>query len=343
MTLVAVAAVVAPVAIVGRWIRSEVIHTERFVASVAPLGEDRRFQDALVEVLAVRIVDEIDSIEPGIVSVDDAADVLKRILRSPEFKEFWEGALRAAHPMMSHLLLGEDEGVIKASAGTVRLDLGQLTRSVQRELAIDQAVADDPLLPVELAQVTLYHSRDLVEIQQWTRNVVTLTPWVEKFLVALMVGALVVARDRRRTVARLAVSLFSAATVTAVALALVRTHYHARLDSVLPPVVTERAYDLVVKSLEVCVRLWMVATALIAVMALVASAPRGSRSGHRRDLRLGPLFVGGLLIGWWPTPTGTTLLGVSVLTGVTMLAIEMFTRTGGSNNVMSLTDDRGSP
>src|SRR6478672_776488 len=55
MILIVLGSLLAPVAIVGWYVRAEILDTDRFVAVVTPLATDTAIQDALIDRVTVEI------------------------------------------------------------------------------------------------------------------------------------------------------------------------------------------------------------------------------------------------------------------------------------------------
>lgn len=164
VALVVLAAVLAPVAVVSRYLRAELLDTDRYVSTVAPLADDRAVQDAVVDLVTREVVDFLD-VEGGDGLARDAlqdlglagplADQVEEVTReqlgqlvdTDEFAALWSRANRAAHTEIEAAFTGETDGPLEVDAeeGRVSIDLGGIVDRLRErlvDLGLDRDLVD---------------------------------------------------------------------------------------------------------------------------------------------------------------------------------------------------------
>ncbi|HEY7703582.1 MAG TPA: hypothetical protein VID03_01990 [Acidimicrobiia bacterium] len=172
--MVVLVGMTVPLSLAALWVRSELLNTERYVATVAPLVDDpaivegvsTRAAGALTEALGVgtRIEDALP--EVGAVVGPALADafngwmegVVAQVLESDLFARVWMGANRAAHQAFVRVVTGPHEGGAATinEQGTLVLDLNPVFAMVKDRLAqsgftgLDRLSLDNLSLQYEL-------------------------------------------------------------------------------------------------------------------------------------------------------------------------------------------------
>ena len=144
------AAVLGGVGVVAGYVRSQVLDTNTYVATVAPLATDPVIQDALAQRLTnvivtradlagiadnlasrlveqgapQRVTDLVSPLVSGITSFLD--DTIRKLLPTPEFEAIWQEMNRLAHQGLVTVLTGRKGQFINSGGDTVTVDLGQL-------------------------------------------------------------------------------------------------------------------------------------------------------------------------------------------------------------------------
>ncbi|HYZ97568.1 MAG TPA: hypothetical protein VE575_02385 [Acidimicrobiales bacterium] len=246
--LVVLVAVLTPATVVARYARGNVLDTDRYVSTVAPLARHPDVQEAVadeitdqvlvqlevedvlaraLEALAERGVPErVVGLVPPITDQVESF-VRERVLavvRSERFAEIWEDAHRVAHDQVNALLTGEDPGALEVEEGMVSLDLGVLVAEVRRGL-LDRGFELAERIPDVEREFLLVESANLESGQRGVRLLDRVATWLPFLVLGLAVGAVLVAPDRRRGL--LAVSLGAAAGLVLLAggLVLARNWY----------------------------------------------------------------------------------------------------------------------
>jgi hypothetical protein len=304
VVLVVLAALLAPAALVARYVRGELLDTDRYVETVGPLADDRAVQRAVVDLVAREVVDFL-AIEEGDGLARDALqdlglagplagqveevtrDELTRVVETDEFADLWVRANRVAHRELEAVLTGESDTPLEADpdAGRVDLDLGEVVDRLRDrlvEIGLDQDLVDR--IPDVDARLTVLQSDRLAETQRTVRlldRVGTVLPVV---VVVLLVAAVAVAPDRRRAVLVAGVGVTVAMVLLAAGLVLAREWY---LDSAtprsLPPDAAGGFARVMLDPLRTALAAVFVVGLVAAVVAL-AAGPSGPARAVRRAL-----------------------------------------------------------
>ena len=144
VALVVLASLLAPVTLVARYARDELLDTDKYVATVAPLAEDPALQAAVTDIVTTRLMDRLDVEDLARQALDalteqgapDAVTALAvpladqvegfvrtqvaRFLATQAFADLWEQANRAAHTQLDAALTGSGDGVVSTDDGVVR-------------------------------------------------------------------------------------------------------------------------------------------------------------------------------------------------------------------------------
>lgn len=241
--LVVLVLVLTPVTVLARYARSELLDTDRYVATVGPLARDPAVQAALATRLTneamthLEVEDNVDKALQAI--VDDVgapsiltslstpiADQIAEFVRehvqdfaaSDTFATLWVEANRTAHKELDAALTGDHDGAVQIDEGQVTLDLGPAVATLRQSL-IDRGFGLASNIPDVSTELVLVDSPDLARIQTEVRWFDRIATWLPYVVVALIAAAVGVATNRRRGLLACAV----AATVGCIILGLALT------------------------------------------------------------------------------------------------------------------------
>lgn len=226
--LVAASLVAIVAGIHAAWVQSTIADQDRFVATFDPLPQE----PAVAAALSQRLADELisagnvagvveQSLPPDLafltVPVTEGlrtltADVAGEVIRSDVFAGLWRQLLRLSHDAAS-LVLSTD--------GRVPIDLNEAGEVVVAELeARGVTLLSD--VDIELPEIVVFQN-DQLEAAAGAVRLVDMLGWLLPLLaVALIVAAIWVAPDRRRTTAVIGFGTAVAILVTLVVVRLVR-------------------------------------------------------------------------------------------------------------------------
>ncbi|WP_406354489.1 hypothetical protein OHB56_18395 [Streptomyces sp. NBC_01635] len=336
----------APLAVVAAWVQDTVSDTDRYVETVAPLSSDPAVQEAVINRLTDRVVENVDvaavtdslaealqdsGAPPRVVAGAESLEgplrnavrttvdrTVSRVITSDAFQQVWEGANRRSHAAVVAMLTGDGTAAVRAGGGTVRLDVGEVVDQV-RERLVDAGFDKAAAIPDADRTVTLFQTEELGKAQDTMRLLDVLGTWLPVLTVVLAALAVWTAPAHRVMLMIAGAGVGVMTAVLLVALAVVRRVY---LDSVppstLPPDAAAAIYDTFVRFLRDSTRTLLVVsviTALVAYLYGPGRAARAVRTTARRGM----------------TAAGRALHRAGVLTGSTgqWLAEHQAWTTGG--------------
>jgi hypothetical protein len=214
-TLVVVACLLALVGVFAPWLRATALDTDVFVSKVGPLVG----KDEVATVVADKAVNQLftrldvegrlkdrlpEALQFTAGPLTDGAETLAKkaameILKSDQFAWLWEHALTITHSNMVGIIRGEKAIEIQ-TGGAVVLDIGELLTNIQDRLVqAGLTFLDKVPIPESAGQVTLFEADQLGAIKGGVNLLDTLY-WLLPLLALLcFVGAVLLARDRRKT------------------------------------------------------------------------------------------------------------------------------------------------
>ena len=124
-----------------------------------------------------------------------------RILEAACFEDRWVGALSAAQQQVVRVL--DDEArFLETEGGVVAIDLRPLIVELTDQLAIVPDLSDR--VPEDAGLITVFETEDLETAQSLTRLLRTVAAWIWVLALASWIGAVFLARDRRREIRAIA-------------------------------------------------------------------------------------------------------------------------------------------
>ncbi len=245
--LVVAACLLALVGVFAPWLRATALDTDVFVSKVGPLVS----RDEVATVIADKAVNQLFSkldvegrvkrnLPEGIRftagPITDGAESLARkaaleILESDQFRWVWEKALRFAHSTTVGIIRGEKAIEIQ-SGGVVVLDIGELLNNVQDRLVqAGLTFLDKVPIPQSAGQVTLFEADQLGALKGGVHLLDTLY-WLLPLLALLcFVGAVLLARDRRKALMAAGIGLAIVMGVALVVLGVTKQEVSGMLAS----------------------------------------------------------------------------------------------------------------
>ncbi|UGT62284.1 hypothetical protein [Nocardia asteroides] len=311
LILTVLVAVLAISTVVSRYVRTEILDTDRYLSTVAPLASD----PALQTELATAVTDEIfaradiegltaqalaaltDAVpaETNRPRVDRAVeglapvitrqargyvdDTVLEFVRSDRFEDLWLQANRTAHAALVAAVTGDvgPEAVTVDENGTVTLSLAAVIDEVKARL-LARGFTFAEKIPAVDKRFVLFRSPQLVRAQRAVDALDTaavVLPWLT---IAAAVAAIGVAPPggRRRALSFVGLAIAGAMLVLAVALLAGRALY---LDRIPPEVLAPDAARAIIDTLLVPLRTALRGVAVLGlVLAAVAYLTGGSPS-----------------------------------------------------------------
>ncbi|MGW7195602.1 hypothetical protein [Streptomyces chryseus] len=304
--LLLLALLLAPLAVVAAWVQDTVTDTDRYVETVAPLASEPPVQEAVINRLTDRVVENVDvaavtdslartlrdaGAPPRAVEGAEALEAPLRnavrsvvdrtvtgVITSDVFQQVWEGANRRSHAAVVNMLTGDGESAVRAEGGTVQLDVGEVVDEV-RERLVGAGFEKAAAIPDTDRTVTLFQAEELGKAQDAMRLLDVLGAWLPVLTVALAALAVWTAPAHRVMLIVTATGVGVMMVVLLVALAVVRRVY---LDSVPPTALPTDAaatiFDTFVRFLRDTTRTLLVVAVVTALIAYLYGHGRLARA-----------------------------------------------------------------
>ena len=309
--LLVLVAVLAVASVTARFTRSQILDTDRYVSTVAPLGSnpalqadvtnqitDEIFARVDVEGLttqALTALTDVSNLSANAPRLDQAViglapvltsqaknfvhDTVSSLVRSQQFEDLWIQANRAAHNALVAVMTGNYglSSVEVDQSGTVSISLGTVIDRVKSELS-GRGFAFADKIPSVDKQFVLFQSPELVKAQRAVNaldKASAILPWLG---IACAAAAVAVAPTGRRLRALALAGLAIALGMLALAIGILvgRAIY---LDSVPPDILSPDAATAVIDTVLVPLRTSLRAVAVLGlVIALGAYLIGGSSS-----------------------------------------------------------------
>ncbi|MEU4646614.1 hypothetical protein [Nocardia fluminea] len=291
--------------VVAGFLRAEVLDTDHYVDTVAPLAQDPVIQAGVVDALTRAVMARVDveqAVSDLLESVGDAGDrgplataavrsvpalvaaqsedlvrdAATALVHSDAFPELWNGANRQAHRALVAAVTGVDEGLIQVdTTGVVSISLDRMVDRVVDALNSRGFELADNSADVR-TEFVLFESDELAKVQRAVRL-------LDRSAIVLAVAALACALSavllagngfRRRSILAVAASALVSMVLLAVALLIVRGIYLDHVGTASPEV-ARAVFDIVVGPLRVSMRVLAVLAVVVGLGAFLVgpSAP----------------------------------------------------------------------
>ncbi|MBY4570358.1 hypothetical protein ACN95_10045 [Gordonia sihwensis] len=224
--MIVVALILAPVASVGTWVRLQLVDSDQFVATFAPLADDPAVQNFVADQITDQINQQVDFEQiigqafdgisesglpprataaisslrgPAVAGIQSlVASTAQRLVASDQFADLWAQSLRVTHRQATALLKDQPDAALALSdSGTLSLQLGPLVDAVKQRLSA-RGLDFVNRIPVTNRSVTILHSDSLGLARVSYRVAVIGGLWLSWVAVGLLVGGILVANRRRR-------------------------------------------------------------------------------------------------------------------------------------------------
>jgi hypothetical protein len=365
--LVVVACILAMLSVVTVFARNQLLNTDAYVKTVAPLASNPAIQTQIAKQVSANLISRTnvesrvkDALPPkaGFLAVpitsglETVIDQLAlKTVQSEQFYKLWVAANHASHKQLVAVLTGSSEGSVSSSNGRVTIDLSQVEVSVKKKLDARGITVFDKVPAAKRLNFVLFQSKDLVKVQKGTKFLNDLAIVLPIITLLCFAASVVLVGNRRRGLVRAAAGLAASMAAVLVVVAVARNQYLSGLNPNQSVAANQAVIDTVTATLRLGLRIILAVSALIAVVALLAGnrrlrawASRDDRPDnpvhrfvvrHRRSLQWGMFGLALLVLVIWSEPT--TLVAVIVV-AISLVLIGVVGFYGGERNVLSPPD-----
>ncbi|MFD6893239.1 hypothetical protein ACFWB0_01650 [Rhodococcus sp. NPDC060086] len=296
--------------VTARFVRSEILDTDRYVTTVAPLASDPAVQTQIADTITDEIFTRVDieglttdaltALTDAVPATADAPRVDRAIeglapvitgqargfvnqtvlslVQSDQFEDLWNQANRAAHTALVSVMTGNagPSSVTVEDSGTVSISLGTVLDNVKARL-LDRGFTFAEKIPSVDKQFVLFQSPDLVRAQRAVNtldNASDVLPWLT---IAAAVAAVAAAPSgrRRRALCVVGLALAVGMLVLAIALLIARAIY---LDQVPAEVLSPDAATAIIDTVLIPIRTALRAVAVLGLVVALGAYLTGDSS-----------------------------------------------------------------
>jgi hypothetical protein len=293
VVLIVVGSVLAPIAGFTVFIRNQVLNTDRYVSTIAPLSKN----PAIASVMANEVTDqlfshldvrsEIKSALPpkaGFVAApltnvlkSQTYNVTNKLILSDQFNTVWLAMNRAVHTNLVRVLTGSSSGAVKADQnGKVTLDLHALAAKAIHQLDKQGITIFDkvPIGKLNL-QIVIIQAAGLVKAQKLTRALNHLALFLPALSLLCFAGAIALSPRRRRAAMWSGVGLATSMAVLAIMLGLARSYLiSASAGHQLTPEAASALFDTMLRYLKTGMRVLFGLGLVVALIAWLVGPAR---------------------------------------------------------------------
>lgn len=307
VALVIVGLLLAPVALVSAWARLQLVDTDRFVATFAPLAEDPDVQVYIADQVTTAIEEQVDipaltkDVFDGIRSLDlppraeDALGLLEgpaaeglsrlvgtavdRVVTSDAFADVWAAALRASHRQFTAALQGDPDAALEIGPeGTLSVQLGPVIEAVKDRLE-EQGVGFASAIPVIERSVVIAKADSLVLVQTVYTLAVAVGTWLPFVVLALLVAGVLVAKRRSAALVWTAGGLALTMLITLAGFGIGRSFFVGTVSpSIMPSGTAESLYDGLTELMISTIAAFIVLAVAVALIAWLSGPWRPARA-----------------------------------------------------------------
>lgn len=306
--LLVLACLLAPVSVIAVWANTQLLDTDRYVQTMAPLAEDPVIQEAVAAKATSTVLQSVDIgtvsqellksltnrrntpprlsdalralAEPMTNGVDNFVRTqVEAILAGDEFPRVWAVMNRAAHEQVLRLLADDRRGAVKTQDNTITLNLAPIIALVKQELVKDGfTLADKIQIPHVERSFVLVQSDAVPTAQRAYRVLNTLGPWLPFVVLGLFSVGVLAATDRRRALLRGALGVVAGMLLVGVGLPIFRaTYVESSPTDILPPTAAGHVFDALVLSLRTGVLAAAVFGLVVAVICYFSGPSQAAR------------------------------------------------------------------
>jgi len=307
IVLVVIGLLLAPVAVVSAWARLQLVDTDRFVATFAPLAEDPAVQAYLADEVTTAIEERVDidgltkDVFDGIASLDlppraqDALGLLQgpaaeglrtlvgraveRVVESPAFADVWATTLRVSHTQFVAALQGDPDAALAiGDDGTLSVQLGPVIEAVKERLA-ENGVGFASAIPVITRSVVVAQVDSLVLVQTIYALAVAAGTWIPWLVLALLAGGVLLAKRRSVALAWTAGGLALTMLLMLAGFGTARLYFVGTVSpSIMPRNAAESIYGGLTELMLSTITAFLVLSISIALIAWLSGTSRPARA-----------------------------------------------------------------
>lgn len=303
--LMLVATFALALAIPAVWVNRMVTSTDYYVQTVSPLAQDPAIQDVVAAAASDAAIEQLDlktRLESQLPTnlaflaapINSAAEGFIRkqattFVRSDAFPQIWDKINTVGHKAFVTAVTGKQTGAVQIDAGTVTLDVGELTDQIVAKLD-GAGFGLINKLPASATDrtITLYQSDALAQASVAVDQVQNIALVLPLLGIALCAGAVGLAANRRRALLWLGWSMLAWTLIPLQVIYIGQSYVGQQLQSLasIPSDAAQNAYGIIFAALINMERLF-VGMSLLVILAALLAGPSKWAVALRRGMSTG--------------------------------------------------------
>lgn len=309
VVLAVVALLLAPVAVITAWARLELVDTDRFVATFAPLADDPSVQAYIGDQVTAAIEEQVDipgltaDLFDGLRALDLppraetalglleapatqglqslVAGVVDRVVQSDAFAEVWRTALTVSHRQFVAAMQGDPNAALAIGGeGTLSVQLGPIIQAVKDRL-VEQGVGFASAIPVVDRSIVVAQNDAFVLVQTIYTLAVAVGTWLPWLVIAMLVAAVFIAKRRSAALVWTAGGFAFTMLLLAAGVGIGRAFFIGTVSpSIMPSDAAEVLYDDLVQLMLSTILALFVLALFVAVIAWLSGPWRPARAAR---------------------------------------------------------------
>ena len=362
--LLVLACVLAVTSVLVVFVRNELLNTDTYVSTMAPLATNPAIQTQVATRVSQGLIERTDlqarvknalpekagflvtPISSGVQNATYA--VTLKLVQSSKFEQLWVAVNRTSHKQLVAVLTGSTQGSVSTKDGKITIDLSKVELRAKKALDAKGITVFDHVPAVKGLNYVLFQSKDLVRIQNAVKFLNKLVVVLPIITLLFFAGVVALTRNRRRGLVRAAAGLAVSMALILVLYAVARNHYIAGLHPPQSPEAATAVIDTVTATLRDTVRIILILAALTAIGVVVAGngwvrrkvgdmwQPGRATGGpahdfvalHRKALQWTVLALGLLILVIWSNPTTLVAVIVTLITLAVVGLVGLFAGGG---------------
>lgn len=307
VVLVVVGLLLAPVAVISAWARLELVDTERFVATFAPLAEDPAVQAYIGDQVTAAIEEQVDipgltaDLFDGLEALDLppraetalglleapatqglqslVSGIVDRVVESPAFADVWATALRASHRQFVAAIQGDPDAALSIGGdGTISVQLGPIIEAVKNRL-LEAGVGFASAIPEVDRSIVVAQDNAFVLVQTVYTLAVAAGTWIPWIALLLLIAGVLVAKRRSTALVWTAGGLALSMLILGSGVGIGRAFFIGAVSpSVMPSDTATALYDGLVELMLSTILALFVLSLFVAVIAWLSGPWRPARA-----------------------------------------------------------------
>ena len=306
--LVVLGCLLAPLSVLSVWMKTEILNSDNYVSTVAPLAHNADVQNAIANRVTNTLVVDNTVVNDVIGRLPPKADFLGpkisdalasfvhdgtlKVVQSDQFATLWKEANRRAHDQIVALLEAKGTQTLQTKNGQVVLELGPIAQKVNDAFEARGITAfANAAGKASNQQIVLVDSIWLKRSQNATNLLQSLAVLLPILTLLCFGVAFVLSPNRRRTILRSALGFAAGMAVLLIAFNGGRHFYLEVLPSSVNVKAASAVYDQVGNTLRLSLRTGFVLGLVVALGAFLAGPAKPAiRARQRRapGARFGP-------------------------------------------------------